>query len=135
MIYTFYSFKGGVGRSMALANVAELMYRRGLRVLIVDFDLEAPGLERFFDTRQEATAIGREDVLAARGMIDMVLSYKQMRGLLKLSVPRSREQPDQITPAPPQSGGSDFLYPVEPLINFIFPLYPEGSNGGALYLI
>ena len=23
MIYTFYSFKGGVGRSMALANVAE----------------------------------------------------------------------------------------------------------------
>src|SRR5690349_22879363 len=31
MIITFYSFKGGVGRSMALANVAELMAQRGLR--------------------------------------------------------------------------------------------------------
>lgn len=26
MIYTFYSYKGGVGRSMALANVAEWLY-------------------------------------------------------------------------------------------------------------
>jgi MinD-like ATPase involved in chromosome partitioning or flagellar assembly len=47
MIYTFYSFKGSVGRSMALANIAELFYRRGLKVLMVDFDLEAPGLERY----------------------------------------------------------------------------------------
>jgi len=36
MICSFYSFKGGVGRSMALANVAELLCRRGLRVLMVD---------------------------------------------------------------------------------------------------
>ena len=49
MILTLYSFKGGVGRSMALANLAELYYQRGLRVLIIDFDLEAPGLERFFE--------------------------------------------------------------------------------------
>ena len=48
MICTFYSFKGGSGCSMALSNVAELLYRRGLNVLIVDFDLEAPGLEYFF---------------------------------------------------------------------------------------
>jgi len=44
MIFTFYSFKGGVGRSMALANVAELLLRRGLNVLMVDFDLEAQDL-------------------------------------------------------------------------------------------
>ena len=48
MIYTFYSFKGGVGRSMALANVAELFCAKKLNVLMVDFDLEAPGLERYF---------------------------------------------------------------------------------------
>src|SRR5215467_9888199 len=47
-IVTFYSYKGGVGRSMALANVAVLLARRGLRVLVVDWDLEAPGLERYF---------------------------------------------------------------------------------------
>ena len=47
-IVTFYSYKGGVGRSMALANIAVLLARRGLKVLVVDFDLEAPGLERYF---------------------------------------------------------------------------------------
>jgi cellulose biosynthesis protein BcsQ len=49
LIYTFYSFKGGVGRSMALANVAVLLAQWGKQVLVVDWDLEAPGLERFFD--------------------------------------------------------------------------------------
>ncbi len=48
MIYTFYSYKGGVGRTMALANVAELFLRQGRRVLMIDWDLEAPGLEQFF---------------------------------------------------------------------------------------
>jgi cellulose biosynthesis protein BcsQ len=47
-IVTFYSYKGGVGRSMALANVALLLARHGLKVLAVDWDLEAPGLERYF---------------------------------------------------------------------------------------
>lgn len=44
---TFYSFKGGVGRSMALANTAVELAKRGRRVLAVDFDLEAPGLDTF----------------------------------------------------------------------------------------
>ena len=47
-IVTFYSYKGGVGRSMALANTAVLLARYGKRVLVVDWDLEAPGLERYF---------------------------------------------------------------------------------------
>lgn len=46
-ICTFYSFKGGVGRSMALVNVAVDLAQRGRRVLAVDFDLEAPGLDTF----------------------------------------------------------------------------------------
>ena len=33
---------------MALANIAVLLARRGLKVLAVDWDLEAPGLERYF---------------------------------------------------------------------------------------
>ena len=44
---TFYSFKGGVGRTMALVNVAAEWVRRGRKVLVVDFDLEAPGLETY----------------------------------------------------------------------------------------
>ena len=46
-VTTFYSFKGGVGRSMALANAAVELVKRGRRVLAVDFDLEAPGLDTF----------------------------------------------------------------------------------------
>lgn len=43
-IATFYSFKGGVGRSTALAFVANILATRGRRVVMLDFDLEAPGL-------------------------------------------------------------------------------------------
>jgi MinD-like ATPase involved in chromosome partitioning or flagellar assembly len=43
-VVTFYSFKGGVGRTMALANTAAELIHRGRSVLVVDFDLEAPGL-------------------------------------------------------------------------------------------
>ena len=46
-VATFYSFKGGVGRTMALVNVAVELAQRGRRVLAVDFDLEAPGLDTF----------------------------------------------------------------------------------------
>jgi len=48
MICTFYSAERKVGRSMALANVAELLRRSGDRVIVADWDLEAPGLERLF---------------------------------------------------------------------------------------
>ncbi|QFY41628.1 AAA family ATPase [Candidatus Methylospira mobilis] len=40
----FYGLKGGVGRSTALAMAAYGLARAGKRVLLVDFDLESPGL-------------------------------------------------------------------------------------------
>jgi MinD-like ATPase involved in chromosome partitioning or flagellar assembly len=46
-IITFYSFKGGVGRTMALVNTAAELALRGRKVLLVDFDLEAPGLTTY----------------------------------------------------------------------------------------
>ena len=70
MIYTFYSYKGGVGRSMAMANVGELFYQAGLNVLLVDWDLEAPGLGRFF-------ALDNEKTTAQPGVIDLLLDYQQ----------------------------------------------------------
>jgi len=47
-IVTFYSYKGGVGRTFTMANVAALLTRWGFRVLCVDWDLEAPGLHYYF---------------------------------------------------------------------------------------
>jgi MinD-like ATPase involved in chromosome partitioning or flagellar assembly len=46
-ISTFYSFKGGVGRTLAMVNVAVDLAKRGRKVLLVDFDLEAPGIDTF----------------------------------------------------------------------------------------
>ena len=37
MIITFYSYKGGTGRTMAMANIAWLLAARGKKVLAVDF--------------------------------------------------------------------------------------------------
>ncbi len=45
-IITFYAFKGGTGRTMALAN-AGVILARNARVLAIDWDLEAPGLSPF----------------------------------------------------------------------------------------
>lgn len=68
-IATFYSFKGGVGRSMALANVAVMAAALGEKVLIVDFDLEAPGLEHFFTQHDHGLA---DRLAASGGVIDLL---------------------------------------------------------------
>jgi MinD-like ATPase involved in chromosome partitioning or flagellar assembly/tetratricopeptide (TPR) repeat protein len=47
---TFYSYKGGTGRSLALANAARYLARLGFKVVALDFDLEAPGLHYKFST-------------------------------------------------------------------------------------
>ncbi len=41
---TFYSYKGGVGRTLALVNIAKQLSDFGKKVCLLDFDLEAPGL-------------------------------------------------------------------------------------------
>jgi cellulose biosynthesis protein BcsQ len=42
-IVVFYSFKGGVGRTTSLASFAIQRARAGERVVVIDFDLDAPG--------------------------------------------------------------------------------------------
>jgi Tfp pilus assembly protein PilF/MinD-like ATPase involved in chromosome partitioning or flagellar assembly len=56
---TFYSFKGGVGRSMALINVAGILAGRGFRVLALDMDLEAPGISYLMQGEGEQTVESR----------------------------------------------------------------------------
>jgi hypothetical protein len=68
-IYTFYSYKGGTGRSMALANVAVLMANRGHRVLTIDWDLEAPGLEKYFENLKPGLVERRK---RTDGVIDFI---------------------------------------------------------------
>lgn len=50
-VVTFYSYKGGSGRTLALANVASFLAKRGEKdnsILVIDWDLDSPGLHRYF---------------------------------------------------------------------------------------
>lgn len=64
-ITSFYSYKGGVGRSMALANAAVLLAKAGRRVLAIDFDLDAPGLHRYFPASTSREGKGLIDLFVA----------------------------------------------------------------------
>jgi MinD-like ATPase involved in chromosome partitioning or flagellar assembly len=78
-IFTFYSFKGGVGRSMAVANIAELLFLQGKRVVIIDWDLEAPGIEGYFVEKSDL-----EQITSKAGLIDVLEAYKKAYPLLQL---------------------------------------------------
>lgn len=65
-IVTFYSFKGGTGRSMALANIGSVLARWGWRTLVIDWDFEAPGLEQFFSSYSNKNLAERD------GMVDFL---------------------------------------------------------------
>ena len=58
----FYSYKGGVGRTMALVNIACLMAKQGKKILLIDWDLEAPGLHSYFPSVQNET-LGLVDII------------------------------------------------------------------------
>lgn len=66
LLVTFYSFKGGVGRTTALTFVANILALRGKRVVVVDFDLEAPGLSFLLPTLSDNSNLGLLDFLHQR---------------------------------------------------------------------
>ena len=70
-VVTFYSFKGGTGRTMALANVAWILAANGKRVLVADWDLESPGLHRFF-----GPFMNTDVIRGSAGIIDLIRDYE-----------------------------------------------------------
>jgi MinD-like ATPase involved in chromosome partitioning or flagellar assembly len=64
-VTTFYSFKGGVGRTLALANVGVELAQTGRRVLLIDFDLEAPGIDTFQALRPDQPRCGVVEYVTA----------------------------------------------------------------------
>lgn len=86
---TFYSYKGGVGRSLALANVAALLVKQGHRVVLLDFDLEAPGLDSFKDF---------EEATDKQGIVEYVASFQRNKSApdIKLFVHEVKKLPAQL---------------------------------------
>lgn len=57
----FYGLKGGVGRSTALAMTALALAKAGKRVLLLDFDLESPGLSSLLLPPKKVDTFGLVD--------------------------------------------------------------------------
>jgi cellulose biosynthesis protein BcsQ len=70
-IVSFYSFKGGVGRTTSLGIVARQLARQGHHVVVIDLDLEAPGLGRFFDVNTDRGILDLLAEHAATGTLDL----------------------------------------------------------------
>ena len=69
-VVTFYSFKGGAGRTMALANVAWILASNGKKVLVLDWDLDSPGLHRYFHPFLDPAKVA-----ATPGVIELITDY------------------------------------------------------------
>ena len=99
---TFYSYKGGVGRTLAVANAADFLARFGLKVFAVDFDLEAPSLHYKFALDRR-----RKDSETKLGVVDYIHAFA-VRG--------ESPQPlrDHVIQIQPQEGlrGSIHLMPA-----------------------
>lgn len=80
-VVTFYSFKGGMGRTSALIATALQLAQDGKNVLAIDTDIEAPGLASiFFDENSidEGTVDYFLESIVSGGAIDMSRMIKQV---------------------------------------------------------
>lgn len=68
MRLVFASLKGGVGRSTALAVVAAELARLGRKVLVIDLDLEAPGIGSMLLATDELPRFGLLDAYVESGL-------------------------------------------------------------------
>ncbi|NER05236.1 MAG: AAA family ATPase [Okeania sp. SIO3C4] len=67
-IVSFFSFKGGVGRTTTLVATALTLARHGHRVAIVDLDLESPGISTIFFPDTEESFPGAIDYLLEKNI-------------------------------------------------------------------
>ena len=65
-IISFYSYKGGVGRTIALIQTAYLLANKGKKVAIIDLDIEAPSFKNIF----------KQSIRSKEGLVNYL--YKKM---------------------------------------------------------
>lgn len=73
-IISFYSYKGGVGRTVALIQTANLLAAKGKKVALIDLDIEAPSFNEIFS----------DDIEFDKGLINYL--YNKLYSLEKIEV-------------------------------------------------
>ena len=98
-IVTFYSYKGGVGRTLACANFGLYLAKMGQKVVMVDMDFEAPGLDSKF------SSVSPKDFEA--GILDQFVAFQ-----MGLPIPNLPKVPVLLPEDVTQSGGSLHVIPA-----------------------
>jgi len=100
---------------MALANIAWVLASNGSRVLTIDWDLEAPGLPRFFQPFLDDRLLA-----SSNGLIDLFAAHVERLSVANRGVPSIDPYLTQ-----PEQDVSQYVIPI----NWKFP------NGGSLDLL
>src|SRR6185295_1485426 len=96
----FYSYKGGVGRTLLVANTAQFLAMSGRKVVALDLDLEAPGLHQKLGSGDD---LNRAKAGTLRGAVDELLD-------ILLNVPGIRNLQDTAINVPmPDDAKKGFL--------------------------
>lgn len=131
---TFYSYKGGSGRSLALANAAVYLAKLGFRVVALDFDLEAPGLHYKFSRNEDASPLAVE-----RGIVDFVNEFR-LNGEVSLplknfaiSVPIPGIEKPMVHLIPAGRAPSPDYWSMLSAINWQDLFYAKGAQGVQIF--
>ena len=95
---TFYSYKGGVGRTLLMVNLARYLMSRGKKLVLLDCDLEAPGLHYKFDYEKVTSKVNT-------GVVDFFHQFKRDETLPEMSEMLLEAQTHE-------SGGSIHIVPA-----------------------
>lgn len=132
--FTFYSYKGGTGRSLLVANAARYLASLGKRVVAIDFDLEAPGLH--YKMHIGRSAGGRAgDALPEVGVVDYLLAIADgdsnpkplSRYIMPVPLPKSTTGKLYLMPAGAAPSGS-YWKTMSTLTRRDFFSDPEGAG-------
>lgn len=74
-IIGFYSFKGGIGRTTTLLLTAILLAKKGKKILLIDFDFEAPGLASLIINAFSNSSNIKHEWQDVKGVLDFLSDY------------------------------------------------------------
>jgi MinD-like ATPase involved in chromosome partitioning or flagellar assembly len=120
---TLYGFKGGVGRSTATFLLAESLAMRGMSVLVVDLDLESPGV---------GTLVQPDDGFPDQGVVDHLVEEAVGSGRdldLVVRSTRCRTSGNGEVWLAPARGRARDGYSYLPKLNRIYADTPAASTG------
>lgn len=132
---TFYAYKGGTGRTLALANAAVYLARLNQRVFTLDLDLESPGLHHKLGL-SSAGALPP----VHRGFVDCIHAFMRERNIpdtlapYTIPIPREDERDGSITLMPAGNVLASHYWRQLSQLNWHELFYSEAAEGIPFFL-